>query len=427
MVKLPPVDELRRLLGPGIVLVDDAELFGDLDGGKLSVVGDLDEGDELDFAEVFGDPVAAEVPAVEVFEGEVVVGGVGGDGHDDPAPVVRIDEGGGEDQDLGPCEGIFNFFADEVAPPHLADPLHRPIGEGQLLERLLADDPGLVADPRHGVDDLGVDPEVRHPEDRLGAQGGAGEDLAIEPELDQGEVYDRRLLPLEDVVVLDGVLVVGTPPDGVAPLGDVAEAPEDEVLPFDELLVGGVGGGELPPPVDGVADRLHRRLRLPPEVVDDRLGGGEGCEDLQRYVVVLGVDLLYLRVAVLYKLAEADDGSSGDVKAHGEEDVLPPHPSIPSYDVADGEGPGVAGVEVSVQIGVGYRYEELLLIRWLRREDPRLGPLLLPLRFNRCSPVIFEQIHLLQAQRLFSSATILSILATASAILSVGWVTENRT
>ncbi len=146
----------------------------------------------------------------------------------------------------------------------------------------------------------------------------------------------------------------------MAALDNVVQAAQNAILPLNELAVGRLDSSELPPPVDGVSDALHGCLGHAPEVDHNLLWRVQGLQLLFGYAVKFCVNSPDQRVAVDYQLGETDNGRASGVKGHGEEDVLPAHAPKTRNSIADCEGPCVSGVQVAVEIRIGYCQEELL-------------------------------------------------------------------
>src|SRR5690606_24774057 len=109
-------------------------------------------------------------------------------------------------------------LANKLTAGYLRSPGHSSVGIGQLLIGLFGDDPALVVHPGYDIGDTWVQPEVCHSEDGLRPQCGTGHNGISHPELDQGEVHDGGILPLEDVVVLHRIPVVWAPAHRMAAL-----------------------------------------------------------------------------------------------------------------------------------------------------------------------------------------------------------------
>jgi len=89
-----------------------------------------------------------------------------------------------------------------------------------------------------------------------------------------------------------------TPAHRVAALDHIIQPAQYPVLPLYELAVGWICGGELPPPVYGVAYGLHGPLGLTPEVKHNFFRRVQAGQLLLSNAVQLGVDIPYQWVAV---------------------------------------------------------------------------------------------------------------------------------
>ena len=213
------------------------------------------------------------------------------DGHNYARAVVRVHECRWEDENLSPCEGIGNALSYQILSRYLRAEGDASVCEGQLLIGLFRDHPCFLVDPGQDIIDIRIQPEVGHSEDRLRPQCSAGQNPVAHAELDQGEVHDGGILSLEDVVILNGIFVVRTPAHRVAALDHIIQSAQYAILPLDELAVGRIGGGELPPPVYGVAYGLHGPLGLTPEVKHNFFRRVQAGQLLLRNAVQLGVDI----------------------------------------------------------------------------------------------------------------------------------------
>ncbi len=145
-----------------------------------------------------------------------------------------------------------------------------------------------------------------------------------------------------------------TPAHRMAALDHVIQAAQDAILPLDELAVSRIGGGELPPPVDGVADALHGGLGLASEVEHDLLRGVKGLQLILRNAVKLGVNSPDQRVIVDDEFGEADNRRTRGMKSHGKEDIVAAHAPVASHGITDSESPRMTGMQISIEIRIRY-------------------------------------------------------------------------
>ena len=282
--------------------------------------------------------------------------------HDDSRAVVRVHKSGGQDENLGASKRICDGPADQLFSGYLRSQGHLPVGKGQLLVRLFGDDPGLVVYFGLNIGHIRVEPEVDHSIDRLRPQGGAGQDhitscitgRIMHPELDQSEVHDGGILAFEDVMVFDWIPVMRTPAHRMAALDYVIQPSQYAILPLDELAVSRIGGGELPPPVDGVADALHGRLGLAAEVEHYLFRRVKKAQLILRNAVQLCVNIPDEGVLVGDEFGETDNRRPCGVKSHGKENIVAAHATVASHGITDSERARVTGMQISIEIRVRY-------------------------------------------------------------------------
>jgi len=197
-------------------------------------------------------------------------------------------------------------------------------------------------------------------------------------------------------MVLHRILVVRTPAHRVAALDHIIEISQYAELPFDELAVSGISGGELSPPVYGVADGLHCCFGLASEIEHYLLRRIQAGQLLLRNAMQPGVDSPDERIFVGYELGQAHDGRSCGMKPHREEDIVAPHPLVAGICISYGECAGVTGMQITIQIRIGYGQEKLLALIRLRLKDRILLPDPLPLGLDFFCGITFKQYGSLQ-------------------------------
>ena len=210
-------------------------------------------------------------------------------------------------------------------------------------------------------------------------------------ELDQVELLGRDALPVHPVMVAGRALVEWAPDNGVGPLDHVSHLAEAEVLPLDELPVGGVDRRELPPPIDGEA-RVLQDLTTDLGVVGSQvLRVGELLDLLLGDSVDFDERTPHPPVPLLEPLAHADYGLASPVPCPGEEDVVPLHPLEAGVELPPPVSEGVPHMHGGVHVMVGDGDEDLLLPGdRIGLEDvlfvPDLQPVLFPGRQGAFSP-----------------------------------------
>ena len=162
--------------------------------------------------------------------------------------------------------------------------------EGELLGRLLRDDPGLPVHECLHVGDVRVGPEVGDAMDGLGAEGRGRDEGVPEPEHDEREPDHLGLVAFEQVVVADRVVVHGAVAHGVGAFDDMPGLVEVLPLPLDEFAVRRVDRGEPPPPVDREPAGSHDPLVIAREVADDGQRLDEPVEHVLRDLVQVAVE-----------------------------------------------------------------------------------------------------------------------------------------
>ncbi|KAF5042898.1 hypothetical protein DSECCO2_507920 [anaerobic digester metagenome] len=351
--ELSAVDLLGERFHPGVVLVVDARTLDRILCRYIAVT--------LDGNERYGLYGRVLPLLLQVAESDVIKRRMGGNAHDDPGPHIRIHERRREDGDVA-GERMGNRLVDERGPGDLLRHGDGVILQGEFCRRLRAYDPLLAVDHRPHVGDGRIHPEVRHAVDRLGPEGGARDAGVAPPEHHQGEPDDLGLVALEEVVVADRVLALGTVLDRVGAPDDVLVFPQVLILPLDELAVRGVDGDEPAPPVDREPRLLHHPPVLLREVADDLHRVDEPIEDVLRHPVEVAVEPDGLLVAVCNPLRDPDDRRAGDVERHREEDLPPRHPLVAGEDVRDDVGPPVPDVHRPARVRVCYGQVVLLLL-----------------------------------------------------------------
>ncbi len=262
----------------------------------------------------------------------------------DALPVEGVDGvAPGEDPRLLPLQGEAVDLAGALGPLHVGQHLLPPLGGGQALHQGVLGGQDHEGDPEHGVRAGGKDRQVVRFPVRRGPRPGLG----FGPEADLGalaapdpvglhqldrlgpldlpqpfqqlvgvggdaEVPGRDLLlgqsavpspadPVLGLLVAQGGLAGGAPP---LPLGvPVGQAPAVQQLeePLRPAEVGGIGGVDLPLPVEGDPHQVELALVVGLVAVGGDAGGDAGADSV-----------------LLRGLAEG-------VPAHGVQDVVPPH------------------------------------------------------------------------------------------------------
>jgi len=87
---------------------------------------------------------------------------------------------------------------------------------------------------------------------------------------------------------------------------------------------------------------------LLPEVEHYLLRGVQAAQFVLRDAMKPGINLPDQRVLVGNKLGEPDDGRSCGMKRHGKEHVVALHAPKARHCIANGEGAGVTGMQISV-------------------------------------------------------------------------------
>src|SRR5208337_634838 len=277
------------------------------------------------------------------------------------------------------AERVRDLLVDELFSRDLFLYLDRVVLEGELLGRLLRDDPRLAVHECLHVGDLRVGPEVGDAMDGLGAEGRGRDQGVPAPEHDEGEPDHLGLVAFEQVMVADRVVVHGTVAHGVDALDDVPGLVEVLPLPLDELRIGRVDGGEPPPPVDREPAGGHDPLVLAREVADDGQRLDKPVEHVLRDLVQVAVEPDRLLVPPGDPFRDADDGSARDVECHRVEHLPAPHPPEPCDHVGDDVGPAMPHVHCTARVRVGNVQVEFLEVAGigLERVEPSLVGLFL--------------------------------------------------
>jgi len=260
-------------------------------------------------------------------------------------------------------------------------PLLRELRRGELVQ-----DPSLRSHARDDVRSLGVDPDVRLAEDRLGPHGRGHEDASVgHGEFEQGEFLRSFAFPLQAVVVPDGRLVPRAPDDRMLVDPHVATFAELAELPLHEGIVGRVQlrGDEGPPPIDGGPEGL--------QVLDGGLG--EDLDPVHRVRELrdlcpgdahLPQDAQLDRLALRDPLRGPQDGQAGAMERLGMEDVVTGHAAVAGLEFRTQEGNAEAEVLEPGHVGIGDVCVPLRPARvGVGLEDPCSAPSLLPFHFNR--------------------------------------------
>ena len=205
-----------------------------------------------------------------------------------PACHVRVHKVCREDRDRA-TERVADGLVDQVLPGNLFLSLLRcgPAGRVSLLPPAIRSRHSVHKSP--DVGDVRVCPEVGDPVDGFRPEGrGRDERIAI-PEHDERELDYLCLVPFEQVMVSDRVIVNRAVADRVSTFYDMTCFKEVLPLPLDEFAVGRVDGGEPAAPVDRDSACGHHSLVLAGEVADDGERIGKLIEHVLRDFVEIAV------------------------------------------------------------------------------------------------------------------------------------------
>src|SRR5215470_5820597 len=176
---------------------------------------------------------------------------------DYPRPENVVHEPPGEYGEGLAREWRHDMSTNEIAPVEGPDRHDIVLLLSHARQGRRTDNPEFPVDSGLRIFGLRVDPHVRRPVNRFGAQGRGDQGPLPQMELDQIEFLRGDPLPFHSVMVPRGTLVEGAPYHWMCPLHHIPPFPEPQILPLDELPVGRVDGPEFTPPINAESCVFH--------------------------------------------------------------------------------------------------------------------------------------------------------------------------